>query len=408
MNFLSRCLPLLFCAAAYAQTAPVPENQLPSGSALVPVPVSQLPNPPANAEMPIPPVPQLPVKSYLLMDFDSGQVLAEQAGDARVEPASITKIMAAYVVFEELKNNRLKLTDLVTISEKAWRMEGSRMFAKVGDQIPVEQLMLGVIVTSGNDSTVALAEHVAGSEESFVAMMNSYAQKMALKRTRFTNAAGLSSPEHYTTAFDIAQMARIIIREHPEFYKWYSVRKYTWNNVEQYNRNQLLARDASVDGMKTGHTENAGYCLVSSAKRDDFRLIAVVMGSESETLRTAQSQTVLNYGFRFFEAHQLYAAGANLKQMDVYKGDVDAVQVGVTQALRVVIPRGHYAKLQAAMELPSVLVAPLTDKQVLGKVRVRLADKVITEQSLVAMQAVPEGGFFSRMADGVALWWNEE
>jgi serine-type D-Ala-D-Ala carboxypeptidase (penicillin-binding protein 5/6) len=402
---------VIAASSALAQDAvPVPQSQLPAPVASapnVPVPVSQLPATAANAAMPLPPQPSLPVKSYVLMDYDTGQVLAEQDADKRVEPASITKIMAAFVVFEELKAGRLKLTDLVTISEKAWRMEGSRMFAKVGDQIPVEQLMLGMIVTSGNDSTVALAEHLGGTEDAFVSMMNTYAQKYGLKNTRFANSAGLSHPDHYSTARDIAALARIIIEKHPEYYKWYAVRKYTWNNVEQYNRNQLLARDSSVDGMKTGHTSSAGYCLVSSAKRDDFRLVAVVMGSESETLRTSQSQAVLNYGFRFFESHQLYANAQKLKSMELYKGEADAVDLGVQNGLRVVIPRGHYTKLQAAMEVPNVLIAPVTQNQAIGRVRVRLDGKLLAERPLVALQAVPEGGFFSRMADSIALWWNE-
>ena len=358
--------------------------------------------------MPIPAAPVLPVKSYILVEFETGQVLAEQNSSLRVEPASITKTMAAYVIFEELRAGRLKLTDEVTISEHAWRMEGSRMFAKVGDKIPVEQLILGIIVQSGNDSTVALGEHIAGTEEAFVAMMNSYAQKLGLTGTNFANAPGLSHPNHYSTAADIASLARVIIRDHPDFYTWYSVREFTWNNVKQYNRNQLLARDQSVDGMKTGHTENAGYCLVASAKRQDFRLISVVMGSESESMRTQQSQAVLNYGFRFFESHQLYAANQVLKEPEIYKGETDTVSLGVQTPLRVVIPRGHYEKLAASMELPSLLTAPIAQGQVLGRVRVRLNDKLVAERDLVALKPVPEGGFFKRTSDWIALWWRSE
>jgi serine-type D-Ala-D-Ala carboxypeptidase (penicillin-binding protein 5/6) len=357
---------------------------------------------------PIPAAPQLPLKSYVLTEFESGQILAQQNADVRVEPASITKIMAAYVAFIELRAGRLKLTDEVTISEKAWRMEGSRMFAEVGDKIPAEQLILGMIVQSGNDSTVALAEHIAGSEDAFVVMMNDYAKKIGLTGTHFTNAPGLSDPEHYSTAADIAKLARTIISEFPDYYKWYSVREYTWNDVKQYNRNQLLARDHSVDGMKTGHTENAGYCLVSSAKRDGFRLIAVVMGSDSEVARTAQSQTVLNYGFRFFEAHQLYAAAQVLASPMVYKGASDAVKVGIVDTLRVVIPRGHYGKLSASMEMPTSLIAPFAKHQSIGKLSIKLDGKLITERSIVAIEAVPEGGFFTRMADGIALWWKSD
>ena len=391
---------------ATAATPAVPTPQVPKPQ--VPRPEVPVPQTLQPGMMPIPAAPVLPVKSYILMEFETGQVLAEQNSSLRVEPASITKIMAAYVIFEELRAGRLKLTDEVTISEHAWRMEGSRMFAKVGDKIPVEQLVLGMIVQSGNDSTVALGEHVAGTEEAFVTMMNAYLQKMGLAATNFTNAAGLSDPNHYSTAADIAQLARIIIRDHSDFYKWYAVREFTWNNVKQYNRNQLLARDQSVDGMKTGHTENAGYCLVASAKRQDFRLISVVMGSESESMRTQQSQAVLNYGFRFFESHQLYAANQVLKEPEIYKGETDTVSLGVQNPLRIVIPRGHYEKLAASMELPSLITAPITQGQVLGHVRVRLDNKLVAERDLVALKAVPEGGFFKRMSDGVALWWRSE
>jgi serine-type D-Ala-D-Ala carboxypeptidase (penicillin-binding protein 5/6) len=399
---------LLFSNLIAAQPAPaVPTSQVPVPTA-VPTPQVPIPQTLQPGAMPIPSAPQIPVKSYVLMEYETAQVIAEQNASERIEPASITKIMAAYVLFEELRAGRLKLTDEVLISERAWRMEGSRMFAKVGDKIPLEQLMLGMIVQSGNDSTVALAEHVAGTEDAFVAMMNSYAQKMGLTGTNFTNAPGLSDPNHYSTAIDIAKLARIIIRDHPDYYKWYSVREFTWNNVKQYNRNQLLARDASVDGMKTGHTENAGYCLVSSAKRQDFRLISVVMGSASESVRTQQSQAVLNYGFRFFESHQLYSANQVLKEPMLYKGASDTVKLGVQTPVRVVIPRGHYEKLAATMELPSVLTAPVTQGQVLGHVRVKLEDKIVAERDLVVLSAVPEGGFFKRMSDGLALWWRSE
>jgi serine-type D-Ala-D-Ala carboxypeptidase (penicillin-binding protein 5/6) len=401
------CANFIHAQAPTANNVPttvVPKPEIPTPAA-VPKPEISVPN--ASA-MPIPATPVLPVKSYVLMEFETGQILAEQGANERVEPASITKVMAAYVVFHELRAGRIKLTDPVEISERAWRMEGSRMFAKVGDKIPLEQLMLGMIVQSGNDSTVAIAEHMAGTEEAFVAMMNSYAQKLGLTGTRFSNAPGLSHPEHYSTARDVAALARAVINEFPDYYKWYSVREFAWNNVKQYNRNQLLARDQSVDGMKTGHTENAGYCLVASAKREDFRLISVVMGSESESNRTQQSQAVLNYGFRFFESRTLYGAAQVLKELEIYKGEADSVKLGVSKALRIVIPRGHYEKLSATMELPSLISAPIAKGQALGTVRVKLSDKLVAERPLVAIDAVPEGGFFTRMADGIALWWRSE
>jgi serine-type D-Ala-D-Ala carboxypeptidase (penicillin-binding protein 5/6) len=376
--------------------------------AAIPKPEVPSPEPSPSGPLPIPAAPLLPVKSYIVMDFDTGTVLADQNPDERVEPASITKVMSAYIAFHELRSGRLKLTDLVTISEKAWRMEGSRMFAKVGDKIPVEQLILGIVVQSGNDSTIALAEHIAGSEEAFVAVMNSYAQKLGLTNTKFVNAAGLPAPEHYSSARDIANLARQIIEEFPEYYVWYSVREFTWNKITQYNRNQLLARDSSVDGMKTGHTQSAGYCLVSSAKRNEMRLIAVVMGSESEALRTSQSQTVLNYGFRFFESHQLYAAQVPLKQMELWKGESDTLDVGLTQPLKLVIPRGHYERLNAMMDITTPLIAPIEAGRKLGTLRVKLGNDVVAQRDLVAIKAGAEGGMFKRMTDGFSLWWQSE
>jgi len=389
------CAALFLVATAQAQPVPAP--------AAVPKPQVQ-----PSGPTPIPAAPTLPVKSYVTIDFDTGSTLAEYAADMRVEPASITKIMAAYVVFHELRAGRLKLEDQVTISEKAWRMEGSRMFAKVGDQIPVEQLVLGMIVQSGNDSTIALAEHIAGSEESFVALMNNFAVKIGLTGTNFRNAAGLPDPQHYSTARDIATLARTIINEFPDYYRWYAVREYTWNNIRQYNRNQLLARDASVDGMKTGHTASAGYCLVSSAKRGDMRLIAVVMGSESESARTAQSQTILNYGFRFFETHQLYAAGTALSTPTIWKGELETLPVGIAEPLRLVIPRGHYERLSASMELISPIVAPVAKGAALGKVRVRLGKDLLAERDLIALEEGAEGGFFATIGDSLSLWWRSE
>jgi serine-type D-Ala-D-Ala carboxypeptidase (penicillin-binding protein 5/6) len=398
------CLLSILCVCALqavAQAQPVP--QLASPQPVVPQPQAQ-----ARGPLPIPAAPELPVKSYVLMDFDTGSVLANQQADLQVEPASITKVMAAYVVFHELRAGRLQLTEPVPISEKAWRMEGSRMFAKVGDTIPAEQLILGMIVQSGNDSTIALAEHIAGSEASFVSVMNDYAKKIGMQATNFTNAAGMPDAQHYTTATDIARLARQVVQEFPEYYKWYSVREYTWNNIRQYNRNQLLARDASVDGMKTGHTASAGYCLVSSAKRGEMRLIAVVMGAESEAARTSQSQSILNYGFRFFETHQLYAAGTVLSEPVLWKGDSEKLGLGLSAPLRLVIPRGHYERLSASMELVNPIVAPIEKGKVLGTVRVRLGKELLAERPLVALNAGPEGGFLRRMGDGFSLWWQSE
>lgn len=363
---------------------------------------------PVAAPAPIPHPPALDVKSYLLLDFETGQVLAERDAGARVEPASITKVMAAYVLFGEIRRGRLKLEDQVRISERAWKqgLGGSRMFVPVNAEVTVKDLLLGMIVQSGNDATVALAEHVAGSEDAFVVLMNQQAQTLGMAGSHFTNAPGMPDPEHYTTAVDLARLAQAMIREYPEYYAWYSVREFSFNGIKQYNRNTLLARDPTVDGMKTGHTESAGFCLLSSAKRDAMRLVAVVMGSKSEKSRADESQALLNYGFRFFESHQLYAAQQALSEQTLWKGAVDQIHLGLDQPIRVVIPRGHYERLKASMELPQVLVAPIEKGQTIGKVRVRLDDKLLLERPLIALDAGLEGGIFRRLGDGIALWWN--
>lgn len=363
---------------------------------------------PVPAPAPIPSAPSLDVKSYLLLDYETGQVLAERNAGEQVEPASITKVMAAYVLFGEIRRGQLKLEDQVRVSERAWKqgLGGSRMFIPVNAEVAVKDLLLGMIVQSGNDATVALAEHVAGSEEAFVVLMNQQAQTLGMSGSHFTNAPGLPDPEHYTTAADLAKLAQAMIRDYPEYYAWYSVREFSFNGIKQYNRNTLLARDPTVDGMKTGHTESAGFCLLSSAKRDAMRLIAVVMGSKSEKARADESQALLNYGFRFFESHQLYAAQQPLSEQELWKGAVDQIHLGLDQPIRVVIPRGHYDRLKASMELPQVLIAPIEKGQTIGKVRIKLDDKLLLERPLIALDAGLEGGIFRRLGDGIALWWN--
>lgn len=398
MSF-ARLMLVLLCALCL----PVLAQQ----SATPPLPGSNLPPRPVPAPAPLPAPPSLDASSWLLIDFDTGQVLAERAAQERVEPASITKVMAAYVLFGELRAGRLQLEDEVRISEQAWKtgLSGSRMFAPVNARVSVKDLLLGMIVQSGNDASVALAEHVAGTEEAFVAMMNTQARELGMHGSHFTNSPGMPDPQHYTTAADIALLARAVIREFPEYYKWYSVREFSFNGIRQYNRNSLLGRDPTVDGMKTGHTQSAGFCLVSSAKRDAMRLIAVVMGSKSDKARADQSQALLNYGFRFFETHELYAARQPLSSKELWKGAVDKVDLGLDEDIRVVIPRGHYDRLKASMELPQVLVAPVSKGQALGTVRVRLDNKLLVERPLVALEEGLEGGIFRRLGDGIALWW---
>ncbi len=355
---------------------------------------------------PVPAPPQVAAESYLLIDFDSGKVLAEKDADKQVEPASITKLMTAYVVYHELEAGRLSLDEKVTISEKAWRMGGSRMYLELGSQVTVEELLKGLIIQSGNDASVALAEHIAGSEEAFVDVMNQYAAKLGMTGTYYKNSTGWPDKQHLTTARDIAKLASAIIREFPEHYKRYSEKVYTYNNIKQYNRNKLLWRDKSVDGLKTGHTESAGYCLVSSAKRGDMRLISVVLGTRSEKARASVSQSLLNYGFRFYETHKLYAAGEILNHARVWKGDSENVALGLMQDLYVTIPRGSYKNLQALMDVDAKLEAPIKKGQELGVVRITLNDIDLQRAPLVALNQVERGSLLQIAKDYVLQLFN--
>ena len=360
------------------------------------------PNPPRA--MPMPAAPQLGATSYILQDFDSGQVLVESNADQRVEPASITKMMTTYVVFKELASGNLSLDEVVPISEKAWRTEGSRMFVDPSMQVSVRDLLMGVIVQSGNDASVALAEHLAGSEEAFASVMNHYAEQLGMDNTHFTNATGLPDPELYTTARDISKLSIATIREFPEYYAWYSEKEFTFNDIRQHNRNTLLWRDPAVDGLKTGHTESAGYCLAASAKRDGMRLVSVVMGANSENARAADTQTLMNYGFRFFETVKIYEAGQELARARVWKGLDEEVAVGLAEPLLVTIPRGRYEQLEATMDMRPSLAAPLAQGDVVGQVHITLDDDTVAERDLVALGTVEEAGFFGRSWDGFKLW----
>jgi D-alanyl-D-alanine carboxypeptidase (penicillin-binding protein 5/6) len=359
----------------------------------------------AQSAGPIPKPPAVGAKGYLVEDFLSGQAIAEKNADEPLEPASITKLMTAYVVFKELNNGSLSLSDKVRISEKAWRTPGSRMFVEVNTQVAVADLIKGMIIQSGNDATVALAEQVAGSEDSFAALMNQHAQRLGMTHTHFVNSTGLPDKEHYTTARDIVRIARALIKEFPEYYRWYSEKKFTFNEITQYNRNKLLWRDESVDGMKTGHTETAGYCLVTSADRDGMRLISVVLGTKSEEARADASQALLNYGFRFYETHKLYDAGTKLTSSRVWKGASENVDLGLADTLYVTIPRGQYKNLDASMQLHEQILAPVSDGQPLGEVVVRLGDQTVADKSLVALQPVAEGNFWQRIVDEALLYF---
>lgn len=360
---------------------------------------------PSGAQSPIPAPPSVSAESIVLMDFSSGRLVIDENADMRVEPASITKLMTAYAVFKELRSGELEVGDEVVISENAWRTPGSRTFVEVGTKVSVETLLKGMIVQSGNDASVALAEHVAGSEDAFAGLMNHYAEQLGLDDTHFTNATGLPDPEHYTTARDVAALSRALIDEFPDYYAWFAEKEYTYNGIRQHNRNSLLWRDPAVDGLKTGHTESAGYCLAASAKREGMRLISVIMGSDSEKQRTDDSQALLNYGFRFFESHRLYQAGKALKQFAVWKGAAEQVPAGVRDDIHVAIPRGRYEELQATMELDARIMAPVAQGQELGTLRVRLDGELLAESPLVAMEAVGKGGWWTRFSDGVQLWF---
>ena len=353
---------------------------------------------------PIPAPPSVQARGYFLMDFVSGQVLAATREDERLEPASLTKLMSAYAVFHALKDGRIKLDDQVRISPYARDQDGSRMFIEVGTLVSVEDLIQGMIVQSGNDATVALAEHVAGSEPVFVDLMNQYAQQLGMASTHFQNSPGMPGPEHYTTARDIGILAAALVREYPEYYKWYSQRAFTWNKITQPNRNGLLERDPSVDGLKTGHTESAGYCLVSSAKRGDMRLISIVMGSPTIRAREDASAALLNYGFNFYQTRKLYTANQPVLTVDVWKGVTENVQLGVTRDIYATIPRGQENSLGAAADVGEPLLAPIAANTEVGKLRVTLGDETIGAYPLHPITPVEEAGFFGRLVDDVKLW----
>jgi len=361
---------------------------------------------PAEASIPVPAPPQIASKNYIVIDFNSGRIIAEQGADEEVEPASITKLMTAYVVYKELAAQRIDLQDKITISEKAWRMGGSRMYLEVGSKVSVEKVLKGLIIQSGNDASVALAEHVAGSELAFVGMMNQYAASLGMAKTNYENSTGWPRAGHLTTARDIATLAGAVIKEFPEHYKWYSEKVFTYNNIKQYNRNKLLWRDNSVDGLKTGHTDSAGYCLVSSAKRRDMRLISVVLGTDSENARASISQSLLNYGFRFYETHKLYSAGEILNRSRVWMGDADEVALGLAHDLHVTIPRGAYKKLDALLDVDAEIKAPLVKGAQLGVVRVSLSDEKLGAVPLVALEKIDEGNIFQKAKDHIIKLFN--
>ena len=359
-------------------------------------------------EQPLPPIPDPPAidaRGYLLLEQSSGKVLASKNADEQLEPASLTKLMTAYVLFHELSSGKVKLEDMVTVSEKAWRTQGSRMFIEVGKQVRIDDLMQGMIVQSGNDASVALAEHVAGSEATFAAMMNEYAQRLGMSRSHFVNSTGMPADNHLTTATDIGALARAIIKEFPQYYAWYSQQSFTYNGITQSNRNALLRRMDWVDGLKTGMTDAAGYCLVSSGKQNGMRLISVVMGSSSAKTRADASQTLLGYGFRFYERHQLFEQDTPITSARVWKGEFDQVELGLAQPLSAIIPTGRRDRLTAEMDMNTNIMAPVNTSQELGLVRIMMDGVVVAQEPLRALRDVPEGGFISRTLDEIQLWF---
>jgi len=354
---------------------------------------------------PVPAAPTINADSYILMDYHSNTLLAEKNSDQRVEPASITKMMTAYVVFDEIKKGQLAMDETSTISEKAWRTGGSKMFVEVDKQVLVEDLIRGMIVQSGNDASVALAEHIAGSEEVFAGMMNKTAAKLGMKNSHFKNATGLPDEDHYVSAYDVALLGQALVRDFPDLYHIYSEKEFTYNDIKQHNRNTLLWRDPTVDGFKTGHTESAGYCLATTSVRNGMRIISVVMGTESEKARADETQKLLNYGFRFYETHKLYPAGEQQAMAEVWKGDQEQVPIGLDADIFITIPKGSYDKLQAGIDIPGRLKAPITAGQTLGQLTIRLNDKIITQRPMVALNAVAEGGWWTRLTDGIGLWF---
>jgi serine-type D-Ala-D-Ala carboxypeptidase (penicillin-binding protein 5/6) len=363
----------------------------------------------AFAAAPIPKPPAIDARAYVLMDYQSGRVLAADKADLQQEPASITKLMTAYIVFVALREKRLSLDEEVLVSENAWRTGGSASggsttFLEVNSRVPVEVLIKGMIVQSGNDATIALAEKLGGTEAGFVQMMNEYARRLGMTNTNFENTWGAPGPKHYASAQDLATLSRAIIREFPDYYRYYSEREFTWNKHTQQNRNGLLTRDPSVDGIKTGHTKSAGYGLASSARRGDMRLIAVVLGTGGFKQREDASAALLNYGFTFYETVKAKGAGDVVLKPEVYKGEEDRVTLVPARDVFVTISRGSAAQIKSTATVKEPVIAPIKAGQVLGELTVSDGRDVVARIPLVAKEAVPEGGWWTRMVDGMALW----
>ena len=351
----------------------------------------------------IPQPPEVDAKAHFLIDMHSGRVLSAGDADEKLEPASLTKMLTSYVVFAEMAQGKFTLSDEVPVSEKAWRMTGSRTFIEVGTRVPVEVLLKGLIVQSGNDAAVALAEFVAGDEHAFADLMNRYARRIGMSGSHFRNASGLPDPDHYSTARDMALVAAALIRDFPEYYSWNAIRNYEYGGIKQPNRLFKHLRDETVDGLKTGYTRAAGYCLVLSAKREGMRLIAVVMGAKSTRVRTRIAQSLLDYGFRFYETRRVYASDEKVTDVRVWKGDVERLELGLEQSLYVTVPRGRYDEVDAKMEIAEGLMAPVRAGEQQGVLRLALGEELAVERPLIALHGIEEGSIWQRVSDHVRL-----
>lgn len=392
-NFLMPLLlfiSLLFNPSIFYANPPQSPNTIPSSIA-------------SNNPLIIPAPPSLNAEAYILIDVNSGKILAEKDSEKKLPPASLTKMMTLYVISNALNNGQVQLADTVRISEKAWKTGGSRMFVKEGQMVSIEDLLKGIIVDSGNDACVAMAEHLGGTEQAFTEIMNQQAKNLGMENSHFTDSTGLPDEKLYTTAKDLAILGRALINNFPQYYHWYKQKWFIFNGIRQPNRNRLLWRDNQVDGVKTGHTNDAGYCLVSSAKRDNMRLLAVVLGSPSETARADDSERLLNYGFRFFETHELYKSGQTITELPIYKGKDNTVAVGLNEPQFVTIPQGQYKRLSVNTKIPKHIQAPVKKGDQIGELVIKFDDNIIASKPLYALQDVEKGGLFKRMKDSIRL-----
>jgi D-alanyl-D-alanine carboxypeptidase (penicillin-binding protein 5/6) len=401
-SFIAFAAAVLLATNSFAAAHKKHASPAPAAAAAPSVPAAVPAGVPGSAG--IPTAPQVDARAYIVIDSRTDKILAAKDATARMEPASLTKLMTAYIVFHELANGKLKLEDSVTVSEHAWRSEGSRTFIELGKPVSVEDLILGMIVQSGNDATIALAERIAGTEETFAQLMNANAQRLGMVGSHFENSSGLPSPQHYTTARDMSLLANAIIKDYPQFYKWFSQREFVHNGIKQQNRNGLLDKDPTVDGLKTGHTDSAGFCLVTSALRDGMRLVSVVLGSDSMKSRENASAALLNYGFTFYDTKLIVKGGTVLATARVWKGQTNSVELGIKDDLYLTVPRGH-AEVKTTVDVTPKLKAPLDIDSVPGSVRVFNGTEVVATLPLHPLKPVAAGGWWRRLIDTIRLWF---